>query len=133
MAGQTLTAADAILKELYVSPIVEQLNQKKYLLEQIERDSEKVSFTGRKAVFPVHKGRNTGRRSIGDGMAADVARSGRPREGARHRVAAGRQRRRLSRAGRKVVDEERQRQVRVLRGRYGEAQQLARAHGKDLP
>jgi len=29
MAGQTLTAADAILKELYVGPIVEQLNQKK--------------------------------------------------------------------------------------------------------
>ena len=28
MAGQTLTAADAILKELYVGPIVEQLRSK---------------------------------------------------------------------------------------------------------
>src|SRR5438477_7303026 len=67
MAGQTLTAADAILKELYVAPIVEQLNQKKYLLEQIERDSDHVEHTGRKAVVPVHKNRNWGQRSIGDG------------------------------------------------------------------
>lgn len=67
MAGQTLTAADAILKELYVAPIVEQLNQKKYLLEQIERDSDHVEHTGRKAVVPVHKNRNWGQKSISDG------------------------------------------------------------------
>jgi hypothetical protein len=67
MAGQTLAAADAILKELYVAPIVEQLNQKKYLLEQIERDSDHIEHTGRKAVVPVHKNRNWGQRSLGDG------------------------------------------------------------------
>jgi hypothetical protein len=67
MAGQTLTAADAILKELYVGPIVEQLNQKKYLLEQIERDSDHVEHTGRRAVVPVHKNRNWGIKSIADG------------------------------------------------------------------
>jgi hypothetical protein len=67
MAGQTLTAADAILKELYVGPIVEQLNQKKYLLEQIERDSDHVEHTGRRAVVPVHKNRNWGLKSIADG------------------------------------------------------------------
>jgi hypothetical protein len=67
MAGQTLTAADAILKELYVGPIVEQLNQKKYLLEQIERDSDHVEHTGRRAVVPVHQNRNWGLKSIADG------------------------------------------------------------------
>lgn len=67
MAGQTLTTADAILKELYVGPVVEQINQKKYLLEQIQRDSEHIQFSGRKAVVPVHTGRNWGQGSIGDG------------------------------------------------------------------
>ncbi len=67
IAGQTLTAADAILKELYVGPIIEQINQKKYLLEQIERDSDHVEHTGRKAVVPVHKNRNWGQSSIADG------------------------------------------------------------------
>jgi hypothetical protein len=41
VATQTFGNADAILKDLYVGPIVEQMNQKTYLLDKIERDSEK--------------------------------------------------------------------------------------------
>ncbi len=67
MATQTLAAADAILKDLYVGPIVEQLNQKTYLLDQIERDADHIDHTGRRAVVPVHKNRNRGRKSIADG------------------------------------------------------------------
>lgn len=67
MAGQTLAAADAILKDLYVGPLVEQLNQKTYLLDQIERDADHIDHTGRRAIVPVHKNRNRGRRSIADG------------------------------------------------------------------
>jgi hypothetical protein len=67
MATQTLAALDAILKDEYVGPIVEELNQKTYLLDQIERDADHIDHTGRRAIFPVHKNRNRGRRSIADG------------------------------------------------------------------
>ena len=67
MAGQTISTADAILKELYLGPIVEMLNQKAYLIDQLERDSDNVDFTGRQWVVPLHYGRNSGRRAIGDG------------------------------------------------------------------
>jgi hypothetical protein len=67
MAGQTLAAADAILKDLYVGPIVEQLNQKTYMLDQIERDSDHIDLTGRRAIVPLHTGRNRGRGGRGAG------------------------------------------------------------------
>lgn len=67
MATQTLSTADAILKDLYVGPIVEQLNYKTYMLDQIERDSDSLDHTGRRAVWPVHKNGNRGRGSFGDG------------------------------------------------------------------
>lgn len=67
MATQNLSTADAILKDLYVGPIVEQLNQKTYLLDQLQRDSDHIDHTGRRAIVPVHKNRNRGRGSIGDG------------------------------------------------------------------
>ncbi len=67
MATQTLANADAILKDLYVGPIIEQMNQKTILLDALERDSDHIAFQGRRAVIPVHKGRNRGRRSISDG------------------------------------------------------------------
>jgi hypothetical protein len=73
MATQTLAAADAILKDLYVGPIVEQLNQKTYLIDQIERDADHIDHTGRRAVVPVHKNRNRGRKSIADGGKLPVA------------------------------------------------------------
>lgn len=67
MATQTLAAFDAALKDLYVGPIVEQMNQKTYLLDQIERDADHIDHTGRRAVVPLHKNRNRGRKSIADG------------------------------------------------------------------
>jgi hypothetical protein len=67
MAVQTLSTADAILKDLYVGPVIEQLNYKTYMLDQIERDSDHVDFTGRRAIVPVHASRNRGRASITDG------------------------------------------------------------------
>lgn len=67
MATQTLATADAILKDLYVGPIVEQINYKTYMLDQIERDSDHVDFTGRRAIVPVHSRRNRKRGSISDG------------------------------------------------------------------
>jgi len=68
LATQNLTTADAILKDLYVGPVVEQLNYKSYMIDQIERKSEfTVDHYGRKAIVPVHKSRNRGRGSRGDG------------------------------------------------------------------
>jgi len=67
MAGQTLANADAILKDLYVGPVVEQLNQKTYTLDQIERDSDHIDLTGRRAIVPLHTGRNRGRGGRGAG------------------------------------------------------------------
>lgn len=73
MATQTLSAADAILKDMYVGPIVEQLNYKTYMLDQIERDSDHIDHTGRRAIVPVHTGRNRGRGGRADGGTLPVA------------------------------------------------------------
>jgi hypothetical protein len=73
MATQTLATADAILKDLYVGPIVEQLNNKTYMLDQIERDSDSIDHTGRRAVIPVHTSRNRGRGSRGSNSRLPVA------------------------------------------------------------
>lgn len=67
MATQTLAAADAILKDMYRGPIIEQLNYKTYMLDRIERDSESVDFTGRRAIFPVHSQPNQSPTSFTDG------------------------------------------------------------------
>lgn len=70
---QTLALADAILKDLYVGPIVETLNQKTYLLDQIERDVDHIDFGGRQAKVPVRTGRNVGRGSRSDNSDLPVA------------------------------------------------------------
>ena len=67
MATQTLATADSVLKDLYRGPIIEQLNYKTYMLDMIERDSESVDFTGRRAIFPVHSAPNFSPTSIADG------------------------------------------------------------------
>jgi hypothetical protein len=67
MATQTLATADAILKDLYRGPIIEQLNYKTYMLDMIERDGESVDFTGRRAIFPVHSAPNFSSTSFSDG------------------------------------------------------------------
>jgi len=63
----TLSGADAILKEYYPSAIVEQLNYKTFMLDQIDRDAEHIDFTGRRAIIPLHRARNRGRSSFSDG------------------------------------------------------------------
>lgn len=65
--AQTLATADAVLKDFYEGPIEEQLNQKTYLLDQIERDADKIDYTGRRAIVPLHKSRNQGRKAMTDG------------------------------------------------------------------
>lgn len=66
MATQTLSAADAILKDDYVGPVIEQINQKTYVLDQVKRDVDSVDHTGRRAIVPVHVSRNVGRGSRAD-------------------------------------------------------------------
>jgi hypothetical protein len=73
MATQTKASADAILKDLYVGPVVEQINKKTWLLDQIERDSDHIDHTGRRAVIPLHTSRNRGRGSRGDAGTLPVA------------------------------------------------------------
>src|SRR6185436_13168150 len=73
MATQNLSLADAILKDLYVGPIVEQLNQKTFMLDQIERDSDHIDHTGRRAIVPLHTNRNRGRGSRADGGTLPLA------------------------------------------------------------
>jgi hypothetical protein len=73
MSTQTLAAADAILKDLSVGPVVEQLNNKTYLIDQIERDSTSIDHTGRRAIVPLHTGRNRGRGGRADGGTLPVA------------------------------------------------------------
>lgn len=73
MATYTLSAGDSLLKEFYISPIIEQVNYKTYMLDQVERDSEHVDFQGRRWIYPVHSGRNRGRGSRGDNANLPVA------------------------------------------------------------
>lgn len=56
--GLTLTAADAVLKEDYHGPIVEQLNNGNVLLAETETNTEDI--VGRRFVTPLHMSRNSG-------------------------------------------------------------------------
>jgi hypothetical protein len=73
VATQTLATADAILKDFYVGPIVEALNYKTYLIDQIERDSDHIDHTGRRAIVPIHSNRNRGRGARGDNSTLPTA------------------------------------------------------------
>lgn len=65
---QTLAAADAVLKDVYEGPVIEQLNQKMYMLDQIERETKfTITAQGRRAILSAHYGRNRGRKSGPDG------------------------------------------------------------------
>ena len=75
MATQTLANYDAVLKDVYRGPIIEQINQETYLVDQIEREDahEMGQFTGRRLIFPVHSARNRGRGAVTDGGTLPVA------------------------------------------------------------
>jgi hypothetical protein len=49
---------DSILKDYYIGPLQEQLNNEVMVLELFEK--AKISWAGRQGVVPVHVGRNTG-------------------------------------------------------------------------
>jgi hypothetical protein len=66
MATATLATADAILKDLYRGPIIDQLNYKTYMLDMIERDAESVDYTGRRAIVPVESTGNESTTSLPD-------------------------------------------------------------------
>jgi hypothetical protein len=75
VATQTLTNFDAILKNVYRGPIVEQLNQESYAIDQFERvaANDMGAFSGRQVIFPIHVNRNRGRSAITDGGALPTA------------------------------------------------------------
>jgi hypothetical protein len=69
MATQNLYNFDAILKNVYRGPIVEQLNQESYGIDQFERQAanDMGAFAGKSVLFPIHTARNRGRSSLADG------------------------------------------------------------------
>jgi hypothetical protein len=57
MAATTTTLAD-VLKEFYQGPVIEQLNNEVFILNELEK--AKLEWTGRQAIFPLHTSRNSG-------------------------------------------------------------------------
>lgn len=70
MAGATLTTADKVLKDDY-KDLREQINQKFFILSQIERNTEDV--VGRRALHAIHTTRNSGVGARADGGALPTA------------------------------------------------------------
>jgi len=58
MAGATLTTLSNVLKDMYLPPVVEQLNSEVLLLQILEARSQELF--GRQAVVPLHYGRSGG-------------------------------------------------------------------------
>jgi hypothetical protein len=67
VAVGTLATADAILKDLYRGPIIEQINYKTYMLDKIERDSTNIDMRGRRVIMPVEASGNESPSSFSDG------------------------------------------------------------------
>lgn len=67
MATQTLATADALLKDVYRGPIINQVNRRTYMLDQIERDSEAVTADGKRAIVAINASPNLSSTSISDG------------------------------------------------------------------
>lgn len=67
----TITTLNAILKEFYLAPIQEQLNQEVLVLELMEKAS--VDWAGRRVVIPLHTARNSGVAFAGDTDALPTA------------------------------------------------------------
>jgi hypothetical protein len=71
MAGATLTTVDAVLKEYYLGPVQEQLNNEVLLLQRLESRSE--DLVGKAAFVPLHYGRSTGVGAVGESAALPAA------------------------------------------------------------
>jgi len=61
----TLTTLDAVLKEFYLGPIQDQLNNEVLALELMEKAS--VDWSGKRVIIPVHTSRNSGVGYRGEG------------------------------------------------------------------
>lgn len=66
-----IASLNAILKEFYLAPIQEQLNQEVLVLELMEKAV--VDWAGRRVVIPLHTARNSGVGFRADGAALPVA------------------------------------------------------------
>lgn len=71
MAGATTTTIDAILKDDYLGPMRSAITEANVLWNQFEQNSEDVY--GRKAIIPIHRGRNAGTGSYAEGGALPAA------------------------------------------------------------
>tara|TARA_R100000951_G_scaffold58877_1_gene49538 strand:- start:141 stop:1445 length:1305 start_codon:yes stop_codon:yes gene_type:complete len=71
-APQTILSIDAILKDYYIGPLQEQLNNEVMVLQMFEK--AKISWAGKQGVVPVHLSRNSGVAFRGDG--ADLKAAG---------------------------------------------------------
>ena len=71
MASTSTTTLDAALKEYYLPPAREQLNNENMMLAQIERTSRHVE--GRRAVLSLHVSRNSGVGARAEGGALPTA------------------------------------------------------------
>jgi hypothetical protein len=70
MAGLDLSAASNVLKNFYLGPIREQLNNSTILLSRLDRDESTQDAYGKNFTVPLHTGRNS---SAGIGRADDGA------------------------------------------------------------
>lgn len=71
MAGATLTTLSNILKDYYVPPVVEQLNNEVLLLQRLESRGE--DLFGNQAVIPIHTARSGGIGPAAEGAALPTA------------------------------------------------------------
>ena len=67
----TLTTLDAILKNQYIGPIRDQLNNSSVLYSRLEKNSDSV--VGKNFTIPLHYGRNEGVGARGEGTALPTA------------------------------------------------------------
>lgn len=71
MAGQTLTLADAVLKEDYKGPLRKQINDMVVLSAQVSKNRDDI--VGRRAIIPLQISRNTGVGARAEGDVMPVA------------------------------------------------------------
>lgn len=90
--AQNTANADAVLKNYYLGPVREQLNQKAVLMfaadddgeprnskgethgfRGLSRESERIEYAGKKWVIPAHKSRNEGLGAIDEGGTVPIA------------------------------------------------------------
>ena len=72
MPGATIATVTAILKDVYLGPVNEQLNNEILLFQRLEQRSEEVSF-GNQAIVPLHTARTGGIGARGENVALPSA------------------------------------------------------------